>query len=179
MARLDEIRSLVTHLFGAKKQLWLTEYGYQTNPPDRLLGVSPARQATYIGSAALRVWQQPGATILIHFLVRDEPNAKKWTSGVLTSRGKIKPSFSGYALPLAQVSRRGTRVNIWGQVRARTGKQSYQLQQFVSGRWRPIGGTRQTNARGFLSRVIVANRGTKLRLWSPRDRRYSVIVTVS
>jgi hypothetical protein len=39
MARLSTIRADVTKYFGAKP-LWLTEYGYQTNPPDRLLGVS-------------------------------------------------------------------------------------------------------------------------------------------
>ena len=48
----------MTRYFGAKP-LWLTEYGYQTNPPDRLLGVSYALQAKYIGEAALHVWQQP------------------------------------------------------------------------------------------------------------------------
>src|SRR3954454_461619 len=51
MARLADIRSLVTRTFGPQT-LWLTEYGYQTNPPDRILGVSPARQAQYIGEAA-------------------------------------------------------------------------------------------------------------------------------
>ena len=61
MATLPEIRADVTRYFGAKP-LWLTEYGYQTNPPDRLLGVSYALQAKYLGEAALRVWKQPGVT---------------------------------------------------------------------------------------------------------------------
>ena len=39
MATLPTIRADVTRYFGSKP-LWLTEYGYQTNPPDRLLGVS-------------------------------------------------------------------------------------------------------------------------------------------
>src|SRR5438034_661999 len=38
MAVLPTIRACVTRYFGASKQLWLTEYGYQTNPPDRSLG---------------------------------------------------------------------------------------------------------------------------------------------
>src|SRR6266404_6252360 len=60
MAVLPTIRADVTRLFGAKP-LWLTEYGYQTNPPDRILGVSLARQAQYLSDAALRVLEQPGA----------------------------------------------------------------------------------------------------------------------
>ena len=50
MARLAQIRAYVTQAFGPKP-IWLTEYGYQTNPPDRLLGVSDVLQAKYIGAA--------------------------------------------------------------------------------------------------------------------------------
>ena len=87
MASLPTIRTEVTRNFGAKP-LWLTEYGYQTNPPDRLLGVSYALQATYIGEAALRVWQQPGVTMLIQFLVRDEPSLGGWQSGLFSVGGR-------------------------------------------------------------------------------------------
>jgi hypothetical protein len=179
MATLPKLIAEVKKNFGSRTRIWLTEYGYNSKPPSKWLGVSNALQARYVGQAALRAYLARNVDVLIHFLVRDEPNARKWTSGMLTSRGKIKPSFAGYALPLAQVSRRGTRVTIWGQVRPRTGAQSYQLQQYVNGRWRAIGGTRLTNSRGYFNRVIAANRGTKLRLWSPRDRRYSAVITLS
>ena len=83
----------VTRNFGAKP-LWLTEYGYQTNPPDRLLGVSYALQAQYIGEAALRVWQQPGVTMLIQFLVRDEPSRRRLAERPLQRRrrGEARPT---------------------------------------------------------------------------------------
>jgi hypothetical protein len=51
MSRLPQIRALVTHLFGASKQLWLTEYGYQTNPPDR---VSESRTRSRRNTSARR-----------------------------------------------------------------------------------------------------------------------------
>ena len=35
-------------------RLWLTELGYQSNPPDRLLGVAPAVQASYIAARRLQ-----------------------------------------------------------------------------------------------------------------------------
>jgi hypothetical protein len=116
--------------------------------------------------------------LLIHFLVRDEPNAAKWTSGVLTSRGRLKPSFGAFVLPFAQVSRHGVRTSVWGQVRPRAGRQPYRLQQFRSGRWQWVGGTRLTTPGGFLQRVITAGRGARLRIWSPRDRRYSTVLTI-
>jgi len=177
MARLSTIRLDVTKYFGAKP-LWLTEYGYQTNPPDRLLGVSYALQATYIGEAALHVWMEPGATMLIQFLVRDEPNLARFQSGLFTVAGAAKPSASAFPFPLAQVSRSGSRVTVWGQVRPRRGAQPYRLQVSTHGRWTWSGGTARTNSLGFLSRSIVAGRGSMIRIWSPRDQAYGWPIVV-
>jgi hypothetical protein len=164
MAHLSTIRSLVTRYFGARKPLWLTEYGYQTNPPDRLLGVSPARQALMLGQAALRVWQQPGATVLIHFLVRDEPSEGGWQSGLFTTGGSAKPSFRAFALPLAQMSRRGNRTVLWGQVRPGSGRRPYVIQRWTGRRWVNIGSVKRTGAGGTFRTTIAVGRGTKVRL---------------
>lgn len=178
MATLPKLIGEVQRNFGARTRIWLTEYGYNSKPPSRWLGVPNSLQARYVSEAALRVYLSPRVDLLIHFLVRDEPNASRWTSGFLTSRGKVKPSFSAYALPFEQLSRHKGRTIVWGQVRPRTGPQPYRLQQFQAGRWRWIGGTRSTTPTGFLRRVVPATKGSRLRLWSPRDRRYSAILTV-
>jgi hypothetical protein len=167
MSRLPEIRALVTRLFGASKQLWLTEYGYQTNPPDTVLGVSYAKQAQYIGQAALRVWEQRGATVLIQFLVQDEPSIGGWQSGLYTKTGKAKPARAAFALPLAQMSRSGTRTVLWGQVRPGSGARSYVIQRWRSGHWVNIGGTKQTGAGGTFRISVNVSAGTKVRLKSP------------
>lgn len=179
MATLPKLIQEVKRDFGSRTRIWLTEYGYNSKPPSRWLGVSNALQARYVGEAALRAYLAPRVDVLIHFLVRDEPNGRRWTSGVLTSRGKVKLSFSAFALPLAQVSRHGKRTALWGQVRPRSGPQAYRLQQLRGGRWRWIGGTRWTSRTGFLRRVVTTGRGSRLRLWSPRDRRYSTILTIT
>jgi hypothetical protein len=166
MAHLPQIRADVTRYFGRSKQLWLTEYGYQTNPPDRLLGVSPALQALYVGEAALRVWQEPGVTMLIHFMVRDEPELGGWQSGFFTTSGSAKPSFRAYGLPLAQVSRRGTRAVVWGQVRPGSGRRPYVLQRWTGSRWVSVGGTMRTGATGTFERVVSAHAGEELRVTS-------------
>jgi hypothetical protein len=167
MADLKEIRAAVTKYFGGRTGLWLTEYGYQTNPPDRLLGVSYGLQATYIAAAALRVWQQPGATVLIQFLVRDEPNVGGWQSGLLTAGGTEKPSFHAFALPLAQVSRQGARAVLWGQVRPGSGTRAYVLQWFTGGVWRALGAAAHTDRSGTFQRTVTLPRGARVRLWSP------------
>jgi len=178
MATLPKLIAEVKRDFGARTRIWLTEYGYNSKPPSKWLGVSNALQARYVGDAALRAYLSPRVDLLIHFLVRDEPNATRWTSGFYTSHGKVKPSFNAYAVPFAQVSRRGTRTSVWGQVRPRTGRQPYRLQQWKGRHWRWVGGTRLTTRGGFVRRVVTAGRGARLRIWSPRDRRYSAILTV-
>jgi hypothetical protein len=178
MATLPKLITEVKRAFGTRTRIWLTEYAYNSKPPSKWLGVSNTLQARYVGEAALRAYEAARVDLLIHFLVRDEPNAAKWTSGFYTSRGKVKPSFNAYALPLAQVSRRGTRTTLWGQVRPRTGAQPYRLQQWRAGHWRWVGGTRLTTRAGFLRRIVTAGAGARLRIWSPRDRHYSAVVIV-
>jgi hypothetical protein len=110
--------------------------------------------------------------------VRDEPNARRWTSGFYTSRGQVKPSFNSYALPFAEVSRRAGRTTVWGEVRPRSGAQPYRVQQLRAGHWRWVGGTRLTTSAGYLLRTVTARRGARLRIWSPLDGRFSATLTV-
>jgi hypothetical protein len=178
MALLPAIRADVTRYFGAKP-LWLTEYGYQTNPPDRLLGVSYAQQAAYLNQAALRVWQQSGVTVLIHFLIRDEPTLGGWQSGLFTAGGSAKLAYHAFALPLAQVSRRGARVTLWGQVRPGTGRRPYVIQRPVGNAWRAVGGAAHTGASGTFARTVALPRGSRVRLWAPSIGWASPALTLS
>ncbi|HEX3225668.1 MAG TPA: hypothetical protein VHQ89_06190 [Gaiellaceae bacterium] len=166
MAKLPEIRSAVTRNFGSKP-LWLTEYGYQTNPPDRLLGVSYALQAAYIGQAAYRVWAQSGVTLLIQFLVRDEPALGGWQSGLFTAGGAAKLSYHAFALPLVQVSRHGSSVQLWGQVRPGSGARRYAIERATPAGWATVGGTRQTGRGGTFQRTLTLPAGTRIRLSAP------------
>jgi hypothetical protein len=166
LAKLPEIRAVVTRYFGASTQLWLTEYGYQTNPPDPLLGVSYALQAAYVGQSALQVWRNPGVTMLIHFLVRDEPRLGGWQSGLFTVGGSAKLSYAAFGLPLAQMSRLGPRVVLWGQVRPGSGPRPYVLQKRVGARWVTLGARGRTDATGTFRRTVTAARGTTVRIWA-------------
>ncbi len=161
MASLDRLVAEVTRAFG-RKRIWLTEYGYQTNPPDRLLGVSQAAQARYLAEAALRAYRTPRVDMLIHFLVRDESEVARWQSGLFTFGNVAKLSASAFPLPLAQVSRRGAVVTLWGQVRPDRGRQTYRLRS--SRGW--LGPARRTSPRGYFSATVRLPRGASVRLWS-------------
>jgi hypothetical protein len=177
MATLERLEAEVARAFGSKR-IWLTEYGYQTNPPDRWLGVSRELQARYLAEAALRAYRSPRVDMLIQFLVRDEPIEARWQSGLVGIDGVEKPSYQAFMLPLAQASRSGARTVLWGQVRPRSGAQTYRLQQFRGGRWGWVGSTARTNGQGIFQRAVTATPGTRLRIWSPRDRVFSPALTI-
>ena len=92
LANIGVLTRELTRLWGAKR-VWITEYGYQTNPPDRAFGVSYAKQATYLRQAYAIARRHPRIDMMLWFLLRDEPNLAGWQSGLLTRTGQRKPAF--------------------------------------------------------------------------------------
>jgi hypothetical protein len=95
LGNFRDLTKLLTQLYG-NKRIWITEYGYQTNPPDSLFGVSYAKQATYLKQAFAIARKNPRVDMMIWFLLRDEPKVGGWQSGLETYGGKHKPSFAAF-----------------------------------------------------------------------------------
>jgi hypothetical protein len=95
LANIDVLVKEVTRLFG-RKRIWLTEYGYQTRPPDLTFGVSWAQQARYLAQAYAIARAHPRIDMLLWFLLKDEDRIYGWQSGLLTVNGKRKPSFEAF-----------------------------------------------------------------------------------
>ena len=177
MADLGRLEREVGTAFG-RKPIWLTEYGYQTNPPDLFLGVTPEQQATYVASAAMRVYRSSSVEMLIFFMVRDDRSADGWQSGLFTADGAVKPAYGAFRLPVLQTSRHGGSVALWGQVRPRSGKQPYRVRLEDDERTSWLGGTRWTDEKGFFTILVAAPPGARVRIWSPRDGAYGYEVLV-
>ncbi|HUF02491.1 MAG TPA: hypothetical protein VMN35_08720 [Gaiellaceae bacterium] len=178
MADLERLRAEVRRSLGPKR-IWLTEYGYQTNPPDLLLGVPPATQAQHLASASRRAYLAPDVDLLVFFLVRDDTASDGWQSGLYTASGARKPAYTAFRLPFTQASRRGATVAVWGQIRPRSGRQPYRLRRYERGRWSWVGGTRWTDERRFFSVSVRAPVGALLQIWSPRDGSSSLALRVT
>ena len=178
MATLERLLREVRTAWGGGKRVWLTEYGYQTNPPDRLLGVSLANQARFVGEAAWRAFKAPNVDMLVQYLYRDEPQLDRWQSGLMTSGGSAKPSRRAFMLPAAQAYRLGLTTAVWGHVRPGKGRQWYVLQQFRQGRWHTVNGAYRTTPNGYFYRYVRAGKGSKLRVMHTPTRTYSPILVV-
>jgi hypothetical protein len=90
----DLVKEL-TRLYG-KKRIWITEYGYQTRPPDRAFGVAWKTQAKYLAQAFAIARKNTRVDMMLWYLIRDESRLSGWQSGFMTVRGKFKPSYTAF-----------------------------------------------------------------------------------
>src|SRR5262249_46717157 len=102
-----------------------------------------------------------------------------WQSGLFTAAGAVKPSYRAFGLPLAQVSRSGDRVVLWGQVRPGSGRRSYVLERMTGSRWTAVGGTRTDDSGGTLELTDPRGRGERVRLVSPAVPYASPTLTIA
>ena len=95
LGNISVLTKLLGKLYGNKK-LWITEYGYQTSPPDRAFGVTWAKQAKYLTQAYALARKNPRITMMLWFLLRDEGRLGGWQSGLFTVGGKKKPAYDAF-----------------------------------------------------------------------------------
>ena len=177
MATLERLLTETRAAFGPRTRVWLTELGYQTTPPDRILGISWAQQARFVAEAQRRAYVASRVDLLVQYLVRDEPRVDAWQSGLETVAGRAKPALAAFSLPLAQVTRRGETVTLWGQVRPGEQRRRYALQRRADGPWVDLrAGT--TDARGFFTTSVRAGLGTAVRLFEPVSGRVGATVVI-
>jgi hypothetical protein len=98
LGNIGRLTRAVSRLYGPKR-IWVTEYGYQTKPPDPFFGVPWARQARYLSQAFKMARRNPRIDMMIWFLLRDErrrPGHDGWQSGLMTVGGRKKPAFTTF-----------------------------------------------------------------------------------
>lgn len=121
-----------------------TEFGYQSNPPERNVSTTPTRQAQLINEKEEVHYRLGRLKSYSQYLMYDDRKMASFQTGIRFRSGKAKPAYAAYRLPIV-VHRRGRGVYIWGRVRPGTGARFVQLQ---------IGGRRygpriRTNSRGY------------------------------
>lgn len=117
------------------KPLWVTEFSYQSNPPNPT-GVSLATQARWLEQSFYIFWRE-GVSSVFWYLVRDQAGDDfntSYFSGVYFYSGTKKPAFEAYRFPFV-VMPHGHAATAWG-IAPRSGKVAVQHQ---SGRkWKTV-----------------------------------------
>ena len=123
------------------KPLWVTEFGYDSKPPNPQ-AVSTATQAKWLEMGFYIFWHE-GASAAMWYLVRDQtpPYSVNYFSGVYFRKGRKKPSFTAYRFPLVVMHAGKTVAQVWGispvsgtvKVQVRSGKSWRTLRSFRRG----------------------------------------------
>ncbi|HEX6788982.1 MAG TPA: hypothetical protein VF091_07040 [Gaiellaceae bacterium] len=95
IGNINNLLKLVGQYYGPL-HLWITEFAYQTNPPNKHFGVSYAKQAQYLTQSYAIARANPRIDMMLWFLVRDDPTVAGWKSGLETSTGKKKPAWGAF-----------------------------------------------------------------------------------
>ena len=146
--------------------LYLTEWGYETHPPDPFVTTSLVDQETWLNQGEYMTWQDPYVKALAQFeLVDNGPKAGNapgtrgyWSTfqtGLEFSNGNQKPSFGAWEIPIwVPHPNAGPGVTVWGQLRPAVHTQvQYGLVQYSSsksGSWTTLQEPQTTSAEGFL-----------------------------
>ncbi len=133
LSRLEQALDGIYSAYGVSRKIpiYLTEYGYETNPPNPFRGVSLQRQAQYIDEAQYMASQDPRVRSMSQFLLNDAlPNPSfppgtigYWSTfqtGLAFANGARKPSFDAYQLPIwipSPTFSAGGSLLVWGMLR--------------------------------------------------------------
>ena len=120
----------------AKLPIYNTEFGLQSNPPDRTVSTSLARQAALINEKEEYAFRYSRLKSHSQYLLIDDPARAggapvKWSgfqTGLRFADGRRKGAYNAYRFPIV-VKKRGSGVSIWGRVRPGSGVRSVQLQK--------------------------------------------------
>ncbi|CAN5163264.1 hypothetical protein BH20ACT16_BH20ACT16_12520 [soil metagenome] len=147
----------------------LTEFGYESNPPDPRNGIPYLRQAQFNQLAEFLAFNEPRVQAMTHFLLRDVAPLKRYPkgsrlywftyqSGLVTNAGRSKPAVFAYALPFVVFPSGEGVTGYWGQLRFRPNG----AQDLAVIMWRPNskspwvqqGEPATTSARGYFAGTI-------------------------
>jgi hypothetical protein len=132
--------------------IYYTEYGFQTDPPDRLLGVPLALQAQYLAESLYMTYRDPRVRGLTQYLLRDDAGLPGFQTGLRFNDGRPKPSLRDFPFSVF-VSRHGGVVTVFAQLRAAPDGAAIPVQvqrRAPAGRQFETLRTVTTNPKGFL-----------------------------
>jgi hypothetical protein len=146
-----------------KLPIWNTEFGFQTNPPDRFFG-SPIASVPKFWSISELWFSYSNRRVksISQYTMNDQPgDTSLWQSGLRFADGRLKSNiYANYRLPFLVRQLGPGAVEVRGDARPGGAGSTIQIfQRGRSGPFKPLGGpTTVRNVRGyFVSRYRISN----------------------
>lgn len=96
LGNLPSFIKAVDQAYGKQMRIWVTEYAYQTDPPDKRFGVSWKTQAQYMTQAFKIMRKNPRIDFGCWFQIKDDSQLGGWQSGVISTNDVRKPSYAAF-----------------------------------------------------------------------------------
>ena len=137
-----------------RMKVWITEFGFQTNPPDPFQ--TPIRKVPgFMGESEWLSYRNPRVASHSQYLLFDAEERASFQTGLRFAGGRAKPGvYNAYRLPFF-VRRRGARkIQVWGGIRAAGKGRRVTIQsKRGKGKWRKLG-TARTAKRGYFRKTF-------------------------
>jgi hypothetical protein len=161
--------------------LYDTEFGYQTNPPEKILrAISPAKAAYYENWAEYISWKDPRVVSWDQYLLADPPPPSNFDTGIEFAGGAHKvPLYQAFRMPIylpVTTAKAGHALEVWGCVRpahyAMQGRHapqlaSIQFQATPRGRWQTVKRVLITDPYGYFDTPVNFSSSGNVRIsWS-------------
>jgi len=160
IGQLGRVRSTIDALARRGKlprrlPIWITEFGYQTNPPDRF--ATPLRRAP--GLMDLSEWiafRNRRVATYAQYTLRDNP---AWQSGLRFANGRAKRGvYDAFRMPLLVRSLGGSAVEVFGALRSASGGTAQVESKPPGGRYRSRGSV-PLNEAGYFRQIFRVKNG--------------------
>ncbi len=124
----DLLDTLDSYPQSLNANVWVTEFAYQSNPPETTDYSVPLDTQALWGARALRVAQENPRIELFGWYVMRDPDFKQspldWQSGMFTANGVKKPLYYAFKSPISVNYNLDGTTHIWTQYRANLTEQT-------------------------------------------------------
>ena len=142
--------------------IWITEFGYQTKPPDPIFGVSLRRAAAFMDESEWIAFRNSRVAAYSQFTLYDDPPRpgpgslrwSSWQAGLRFRSGRAKPQvYNAFRTPVFVRSLGGRTVEVFGAARTLAGGSAQVESKRPGGSYRSLGSAR-LNAAGYFRRIF-------------------------
>jgi hypothetical protein len=120
--KLEQTLDTILRAYGSSRrfQIYDTEFGYQTNPPETIArALPPPKAAVYLNWSEYITWRDRRIASWDQYLLTDPPGGN-FATGLEFADGRPKALFSAFRMPIflpVSSASRGTALEVWGCVR--------------------------------------------------------------
>jgi hypothetical protein len=144
--------------------IWVTEFGFQSRPPDRRHGLGLRRQARQLNESERLFFADRSVRAIAQFELFDAPVVTQYNTGLRFKSGRRKPAYDAFRLPLVVTRLSRNRVEVWGCARPSNGRRRVEIYaRRRRGRYRLVA-RRRTNPSGYF-RVQIRRRDAARLVW--------------